>query len=80
MLRSLDLFKEDIYSPPSAFLLSYTQLLGLECRFLEDGMSIVLKNTLQNYVFSIEHNPETTYAPSWRSTVFSLSSSDELGA
>ena len=31
-------------------------------------------------MFSIEHNLEIVYAPSWRSTVLSLSNNDELGA
>ena len=41
-MRNLELFKEEIYIHPSVILLSCTQLLGLECRFVEDGMSIVL--------------------------------------
>ena len=79
-LSSLVFFKEDIQSHPSISLLSCTQLLGLECRLLEDRMNIILNNPLQNYMFSIEHDYETTDAPSWRSAVLSLNNSDELGA
>ena len=43
-------------------------------------MRIFLKNPTHNYMFNIEHDQETTYAPSWRSEMLSWSSSDELGA
>ena len=56
-----------------------TQLLGLECIFLKDRMSIVRNNPMQNYMFNIGHDLETTVEPSWRSEVLSLSSNDELG-
>ena len=45
-LGSLDFFNEDMYFHPRVPLLSCTQLLGLECRFLEDGMSIVLNHAM----------------------------------
>lgn len=78
-LSNLDLYKGDIYNHPSVSFLSCTQLLGLECRFLEDVMSIFLNNAMKNYVFNIEHDLEIEDAPLWRSTMLSLSSSDELG-
>ena len=37
VLMTIDLFKEEIYNHPGYSLLSCTQLLGLECRFLEIG-------------------------------------------
>ena len=57
-----------------------TQHFGLECRVLKDMMRIFLNNAMQSYMFSIEHDYETADAPSWRSTMLSLSNSDELGA
>ena len=80
MLRNLDLFKEETNIHPNVSLMSYTQPLSLGCRFLEDGMSIVLKNTLQNYVFNIGHDIEAENATSWKSISMLLSSNDELGA
>ena len=79
-LRSLDFLKEEIYIDPSVSFLSCTQLLGLEYRFLEDGMSIVLNHAMQNYVFIIEYDLEIENAPSQRSAALSFNNSDELGA
>ena len=42
-------------------------------------MSIVLNNPMENYMFNIEHDHETSNAPSWRSTTLSLRNNDELG-
>ena len=44
--RTLDKIKEEMYIHPSVSLSSCTQLLGLECRFLEDGMGIVLNHAM----------------------------------
>ena len=43
-------------------------------------MSIIQNNAMQNHVFNIDHDLQTTDSPSWRSTALSLSSDDELGA
>ena len=42
-------------------------------------MSIIINNAMQNHVFGIEHDIETTDAPLWRSIMLSLSKSDALG-
>ena len=43
-------------------------------------MIIVLNNPMHNNMFNFEHDHETKNAPSWRSEVLPLSSSDELVA
>ena len=43
-------------------------------------MSIVLNNSMQNYMFSNDIDHETANAPSWKLAALSLSNSDELGA
>ena len=80
MLRTLEWFKEEMYSHLVISFLSCIQHFGLECRVLEDRMRIILINPMQNCMFNIVHDHEKTYAPSWRSFVLSLRSSDKLGA
>lgn len=46
MQRTLDWFKEEIYSHPGFSRMSCAQHFQLECRFLEDKMSIILINPM----------------------------------
>lgn len=78
--RTLDLINEDMYNYPILSLLSYTQHFLLKCGFLEDGMIIVLINTMLGYEFSIVYGHEKTAAPSCRSGALSLRSNDEMRA
>lgn len=78
--RTLELFKEEMYSHPSFSVLRYMQHFLLNFGVSKDGMSIVLVITIPGYGFNIVYGHETIYAPSWKSAVLSLRRSDELGA
>ena len=77
--RTLDLIKKEMKSYPSLSLMEYIKPFELKCRVLENGMSMILC-TMTGYEISIMPCFETAHVLPCRSTMLSLSSSDNEGA